>query len=902
MRRRLAVAALGIALAVLGSTAGARAQQVVASLSEAAAPQPFSPDDLLFMEVTTDGYQLAESMNVYGSRAGVFLPLGEFSRVLGYAVGVFPTEARAEGWVGSRDRELSLDLRRGLASVDGRFITVEPGQAAIYDDDLYVRLDLIEQLLPVRLRADVSAQSLAVSPTEPLPFQQRLARDRRAAGLQEPTGSVRVLTVNTPYTAFSPPAIDVNLGGQIARDGSDQTRSYDLRLAGDVLYTGFQGYVGSDQDGEVNDVRVLFERKDPGGRALGPLGATRVGVGDVFTPSMSLGAGSVGGRGFYYTSAPLEALDLSTPLDLRGELPLGEDVELYVNEVLRASQTSATRGRYEFRDVPLTFGLNTIRLVFYGPQGQTREEVRRVNFGTGQVAAGKMVFRLGAVEQDVDVFAVGDPVVDSSAGEARMTALFDYGLSPTITLSGGLARYAPRQRHARSVGLVGLRASLGALAAQFDVATDSEGGTSASLGFAARPFGVSLVGRHSEYAGEFIDETRQLGFGGAALTRSSDLRMDAELPLARGFTLPVSFDLRRLQREDETDLFTAEMRTSAPLDRYYLSGTLSYQNEKAGGSRLERLVGGLDVATLVAARAQLRGGLNYELTPDARLSNAYANLDYRINERQTLRLGVTRSMGEQESTTVQASGHYRAPRFDVAVTAAYETDRGDWQVGVQLGFGLAFDPFERRYRSVQPGVAGGGSVALNAFIDASGDGLNQPDEAPVRNVILETPTGAAVTGVDGQLLAAGLGDAGTARIRVNLEGVDDPFLVAADMIEIVPRPGRTAVVNYPLQVTSEIELRARLRRDGADRPLAAVEIRLIPVNSGEIIAVRTDHAGVAFVEGVRPGRYLVTLDPEQAQDLGMSLDGTLEVVVPGTGGFVRGGDLYIHIRSPEAGS
>jgi hypothetical protein len=184
MRRRLAVAALGIALAVLGSTAGARAQQVVAGLSEAAAPQPFSPDDLLFMEVTTDGYQLAESMNVYGSRAGVFLPLGEFSRVLGYAVGVFPTEARAEGWVGSRDRELSLDLRRGLASVDGRFITVEPGQAAIYDDDLYVRLDLIEQLLPVRLRADVSAQSLAVSPTEPLPFQQRLARDpacRRAA-------------------------------------------------------------------------------------------------------------------------------------------------------------------------------------------------------------------------------------------------------------------------------------------------------------------------------------------------------------------------------------------------------------------------------------------------------------------------------------------------------------------------------------------------------------------------------------------------------------------------------------------------------------------------------------------------------------------------------------------------
>ena len=35
------------------------------------------------MEVAADGYQLAETMNVYGSRSGVFVPLGEFARVLG---------------------------------------------------------------------------------------------------------------------------------------------------------------------------------------------------------------------------------------------------------------------------------------------------------------------------------------------------------------------------------------------------------------------------------------------------------------------------------------------------------------------------------------------------------------------------------------------------------------------------------------------------------------------------------------------------------------------------------------------------------------------------------------------------------------------------------------------------
>ncbi len=616
-------------LALFGAASTARSQDLVSDLIAAADPQPFKADDLLFMEVTADGYQLAETMNVYGARGGVYVPVGEFSRVLDFAVGVFPAEARAEGWVGSRDRQLRIDLRTHRAVIAGRVVIFEPGQAAIYDGDLYVRIDLLEQILPLKLRADINAQTLAVTPTEPLPFQQRLAREQRASGLGVGPGQVAATAIATPYALFTPPAFDINLGGQIARDGSDQTRSYDLRIAGDLAYAGFQGFIGSDQDGELNDARVLFERKDPAGRALGPLGATRAGIGDVFTPSMSLGAGSFGGRGVYYTSAPLEALDLSTPLNLRGELPLGEDVELYVNEVLQATQASAAQGRYEFLDVPLTFGLNTIRLVFYGPQGQTRQQVRRVNFGTGQVAAGRFVLRLGAIEQNTPVFEFGEPLDDPATGDIRLSALFDYGLSPTLTLSGGAARYAPTGRDARGVGLLGLRSSFGPVAAQFDVALDDHGGRGTTLGLASRPFGISLVGRHAEYAGDFIDETRQFGLSDTvALRRASDLRADTQIRAFGDLSMPLSLDLRRIERTDETGLFTAEARTSAPIGRYYLSTSLSYENEALSDGHRDRLVGAFDIATLVAARAQLRGGLSYEVGPDASIDKAYANVLY----------------------------------------------------------------------------------------------------------------------------------------------------------------------------------------------------------------------------------------------------------------------------------
>ncbi len=898
------LAAVFAGLAVMTPATQTMAQELLSGLVRAADPQPFTADDLLFMEVTADGYQLAETMNVYGSRSGVYVPLGEFARVVDFAIGVFPAEGRAEGWVGSRERELRLDLTARRAVVGNRLITFETGQAALFDGDLYVRLDLMEQLLPVRLRADINAQTMVVTPTEPLPFQQRLAREQRAAGLGQGPIAVRTTVVETPYTLFSAPAFDVNLGGQIARDGQNQTRSYDLRAAGDVGYTGFQGFLGSDQDGALNDARVLFERKDPGGRALGVLGGTRAGIGDVFTPSMALGAGSYGGRGAYYTSAPLEALDLSTPLNLRGELPLGEDVELYVNEVLQATQASAVQGRYEFLDVPLTFGLNTLRLVFYGPQGQTREEVRRINFGTGQVASGQFVVRFGAVEQNRPVFQIGEPLADSATGEPRLSALFDYGISPTLTFSGGAARYTPQGQNARSVGLMGLRSSIGAIAGQIDLALDDQGGRGATLGLAARPFGVSVVGRHSEYAGGFVDETRQFGLGDAVgLTRVTDLRADAQLRPTDSLSIPLSLDLRRLERTDDSGLFTAEARTSLPIDRYYLSSSLAYENEKTQEGHRDRLVGTTEVATLVAARAQLRGGVSYEVGPGAGIDTAYANVDVPISDRHALRLGVIRAVGDVGATTFQASGLYRARRFDVSLNAAVEADRGDWQVGLQFGFGLSFDPFARRYRVTRPGVSSGGSVAVQAFVDADGDGVRQPAEVGVANVVIETPGGPALTGADGRVVAGGLGDAAAARLRVNLEGIDDPFLVGpAETIQIVPRPGRTAVVSYPMQVTSEVELTARLARDGKTQTLAAVDLRLVPVAGGAPIETRTDHAGVAFVEGLRPGRYRVELNPEQARDLGLTLEVAPELVAPVTGGFVRGGEIIIRVASSGATS
>lgn len=890
--------AVVLAATVVAMTSPAQAQDVVVSSVANDAFTPFTSDDLLFMEVTADGYQLAESMNVYASRSGVYAPLGELARILDFSVGVFPNQGRAEGWVLSRDHPLIVDLPAGVARVNGVDIPIQRGQAQIYQDDFYIRTDLLERLFPVRLKSNVNAQTMEVVPTVPLPFQQKLAREQRMAGAMQGEAPTPYRLLPTPYALFTPPAFDINLGGQITRDGQDQSRSYDVRMAGDLLWTGFQGFVGSDANGDPSNARVLFERKDPEGRALGVLGGTRAGFGDVYTPSMALGAGSFGGRGAFYTSGPLESLDLATPLDLRGELALGEDVELYVNEVLQRGQASPVQGRYEFLNVPLTFGLNTIRLVFYGSQGQTREDVRRINFGAGQVEAGKFIVRLGVVEQNTPVFQLGERSAglagDGSTGAGRIVALFDYGVSPMLTVSGGVARFTPMAGDAREVGVLGLHGSLGGLAGQIDLASDDQGGTGATVGLAARPFGVSVVGRHSEYAGGFIDETRNFGaVAGTTAIRNSDLRADATVRASDRLTLPVSASLRRQQRTDSSGVLTADLRTSAPIGRYYVSGSLAYEDEWTFQSHRRSTVGAVDLATLIAARAQFRGGMTYRFGPQAEVETAYATLDYQATEHSTARIGVMRTLGIRPATTVQASSLYRADRFDVALNAGYETDSGKWRLGFQLGFGIARNPATGGYGLVRPGVSSGGSVAIDAFIDVDGDGLRQADEVGVAKVAMQTSSGAYATDAAGHAVSAGLGDGASARIRINTEDIDDPFLVGGDNVQIVPRPGRTALIRYPLQVTSEVEITVKLRRDGQpDRGLAAVDLQLVPAN-GTAIAGRTDHAGAMIFEGVRPGRYAIRLDPDQARDLGLKLDGAPVVTVSAAGGYVRADDVII---------
>jgi hypothetical protein len=206
-----------------------------------------------------------------------------------------------------------------------------------------------------------------------------------------------------------------------------------------------------------------------------------------------MGARSVAGRGLSFTTAPLEQTNVFNRIDLRGDLPPGYDVEIYVNDVLKGSTNQAVNGRFEFLDVPLSPGLNVLRAVTYGPRGERNEEVQVVNEGAALLRPGEAQFAFGIVDQDQSVIRVrrlrpsvlGDAYLFAPSG-TRIVGSLNFGVSDLFSVSAGAARVPQIGGGGLGVYTLGGRTSLFGLATQLDSAWDSHGGAGLSLALAGQ--------------------------------------------------------------------------------------------------------------------------------------------------------------------------------------------------------------------------------------------------------------------------------------------------------------------------------------------------------------------------------------------------------------------------------
>lgn len=849
---------------------------------------PISSEDELILELQIEGTENRDTIIAYGRLPEVYLPFGLISRLLDLAVTVSDDGKFASGWILQEDTTLALEAGKSFFVAMGEELQIPLGSVVAFDGEMYVRPEALETILPVKVKVDIRAQSVKIQTLETFPFQAQQARDNRRNLLNSQQNAEKeggFTRQEIPYLWYEVPKADIELRGV-----SDSTRGTrmegELYLAGDLAAASAEMFLSTSSNDGLTAALLEVGRDDPDGELLGPLNATSFALGDVQSSQQAVGLRSSFGRGVRVTNSPLNAQSVFDEIALRGVLQDGYEVELYRNGILLGSTDRPVNGQYEFLQVPVDFGINSFRLVFYGPQGQKREEVQTIRVGDGRIPRGEFHYDFAVVQNERTLFDVrpSGAVIPPNAGSWRAISNASFGISNNMTLVGSLSFDEKSRFGQEVVSSFGLRTGVGSTGIRFDAAFSPTGAFGTVAGINAQVGGANITLNHAEYANGFVDEQR--GSTGRGLARVTDLNLSTSLAFGPNIFVPLIGRAKHLQYADGGQESRASLRTSARLSGFLFSNSIEFADFKdRDGDGNQQLVGNFDLATSKFGNFRIRAALDYDILPQAKPSAVAVITDLDIREKTYLRFSTGYRL-DGSSFPFGASVLTRLGKTTLAFEGDYDLKRKSHSVA--LRWGLSLGKSAQGFYVDEVSRARRGSVEINAFYDRNANGVRDADDEAVPNLTFFSPTETSETDQTGQALLTGLATNRPISVQLDQSSLPDISLVPVSPgFEIVPRRGRTHHADFPIVSVGEIDGTVHFVSVSGKQPVGGVRLGLKPSDPGRpSIWIRSEADGFFYFEQVKPGRYELILDEGQADRLELCLASptTEELEVPADGG------------------
>ncbi len=770
----------------------------------------------------------------------------------------------------------SLDAVQGRAVVAGRVVQFNPSYAEIHRNDIYIRSALIAELLPLDVRLDSNFLLITLEAREPLPLQMRLDRERRGAQAKaylpiKDRGYPRVVI---SHRDFDGPFIDYTVElERTSHSGTDMR--YSALITADLLGMTNETYVYTEKGHAGPKARVTMSRLDPGGKLLGSMGAREVAFGDVNAPSIPLVSRANRATGLLVSNYPLFRPSEFDTHTFQGNAPPGWDIELYRDEVLLDYLPAQPDGRYEFRDVPLLFGLNHFRLVFHGPHGEKREEDQVFNVGSSMLEAGDNAYRLCWNE------------LDDGGSQALLQG--DWGLQKDLTIGGALVTADVDGDTEEFVSLAA-RGYKGQWYGRFDAAFDTEGGSAGILGLQTRLGETTVSLQHTE-AGGFVSNVHTNGT--YSIRRQTQLRAD-NIRLHSGRS---QFPARLAATRDEYASGLTRTRVSGRIStrnrRVRLSHFLDWQRLSGDGRPHETTMTGTLLASTRKRQQHLRGELTYQLWPSRTLNSAALTSEWYIDRDRSFSAGISRDIHEDRTRFLGSFNRIRG-RYSWRLGAQSGTD-GSFLMGISVSSFMAHDKRSGRWARHPRKMAGDGALSIRVWLDLNQNGEFDEGDQPLPDVgfFVNSISHEARTVSDGLAFVGGLSPYQPVDVSISLSTLEDPLWVpVAKGARVTPRPGVALPIDFPVVPTGEVGGTAYTITDGLRREAPGIELEIVDAEGEVLQATRTAYDGFYTIPGVPVGEHLLRVSPDQSAKLNLKPAQRALTVPPG-GGFVDGVDLLL---------
>ncbi len=858
--------------------------------AEPAASAPADADtarlNILVANLTLDGLQVSDTVYLYEFKDDVLLPVGELARQLTIGVTVDPVSHVASGFLLREGAAFRIDPATRKVTLIDRQEDYDPAQVRWIDGDLFVASRLLSRWWPVDFTIDMASLSLSAAPREKLPIQLRLEREKAAsrlgqgsAGYQDP-GYPRL---DNPYALATVPVIDSTLSVNVSRnDGAPRTvGSYSGVFAGDLAGMAATGYLSLTSDKPAPNVTLTLARNDPEGGLLGPLRATSVQVGNIGLPALQnvLSGGGVGWGGVV-SNRPLNQSSSYGLQTLRGSLPQGWDVTLYFNDALVSFVTSRGDGLYEFPDLPLAFGRNEFRLVFNGPLGQRRVETQVFMLDQTVTKPGQVYYSTG-VKRD-------------NAGAVRSTVQLDAGVFKGLAVTAGgvfLDKGDGGPTHAYVNG--GLRASVLDALVSFDVTQDAlQGGALAAIDVRTAIQRISIQASRI-WLNHFASDTFSANGGG--LRFRDQLNLSGALPLGAGLKLPFGLIAKHDQTESGVSTYDIAPRLSLNALGTGFTNTLDYQISPGG----DTFTGAFQMSRRFAGLG-LTSQVSYALQPTSALTSLSLAVDRSLNEHNRVTFGLNQGFNPAR-TTVTAGWTRNFGPFALGLSGTYGGPR-NMGFGLQLFTSLGRNPATGRLVADWQPMAGMGAVEGRVFIDRNMNGRYDPGEELIENAgFTVNGSGRSEIRTDdhGQALLPRLQPNVYADLALDTGTLEDAsWQPTRPGVRILPRAGRTQLVDFPVVLTSQIDGSVYLETEGRRRGIGNAKLQLLDAAGRVAGETQSSSDGYYILPNIPPGRYWLRISPDQLAALKLTANRTADITINARADFVNGIDFTLARPTP----
>ncbi|MGW8247692.1 MAG: hypothetical protein ACWGOV_06220 [Acidiferrobacterales bacterium] len=841
-----------------------------------------NPDQSRILGIRVGSYVLDDVVEAYAIDNSTYLPMGAIAQVTDMAIKVEPGKGIAQGFIFNEDRRFFLDIARHEVTISGKRYQVDPQKIRIYPDDIYVEADTFSKWMPFTIDVDLYASLFTIKSEEKLPFEQRIEREKqfKLIAASKPVQDKGYPGVIEPYSTWTVPRFTATLRDSVSSGGGQITNSanYSIHATNDLFKLDSSMYLAGNDKDPLSDARITLGRKDPENGLLGGLRASQFAFGHIeIGQSANITRSAAPQVGAFMSTYPLDKAGLYDRHTFVGELPSGWEVELYHNNALVGLARSDNTGQYRFEDIPLYFGNNFFRLVFYGPQGQRREETQSFNLSD-------LVAKPG--QQFYSVQTTRDP-----DGGYQSNASWDRGISSNVSLhlqydsltlgTNYLMGQPAENRNYMNVGIKGL---MGGMFISGDYVKDVDNGQLNSIGLQTRIGAHTTIGAKYTLLDNFTSERFPLL---ADPTKSvTEANLNTAVPKF-GFLprIPLSFTLKQDQFASGATQDTLTNLISASVYRTAVTNTLSYVRNAATPAQTS----GVLQLSRSARHFAIRGDLNYLVQPTSDLSSAAITVDSIRAGNFILGFGLSHSLA---TSTQQFTARATRVVGKFAINADTNvSSTGSVTAGFGITVGVGREPRTPYWTTTAMPIAGMGAASVRVFLDNNDDGVFNAGDEPLPGIHIKRQgnPGLAKTNKDGILLVTNLPPNRYVDLEPNLSDLEDPMWVpSVKGVHLLSRPGATSLVDFPIIITGEIDGTTYLYANKRLRTVGDVDLQLINSHGKLVKAVKSASDGFYVISEVPIGEYLVRVAPEQVKELGLFEVPPIQIKITSKNQFVSG--------------